>query len=140
MFAHAFKRKLATSVLVRRLVGLLPFAAVMASPALGQAQTVAGATGSIQVLADAGIVTPTTVAVRDGVAFVAEGQLARLGQLGGLFKVVTVALDGSGLLDDIIRLPGNDFFPEGISLDPVTNDLFVGSAFNGTVEIGRAHV
>jgi sugar lactone lactonase YvrE len=134
MFAHTFKRKLGMSAMLRRLAALVPLATVLASPALSQAQAVvAGNTGSIQVLADAGILTPTTVAVRDGVAFLAEGQLARLGQLGGLFKVVTVALDGSGVLNDVVRLPGNDFFPEGITLDPVTNDLFIGSIFNGRV-------
>jgi len=134
MLAHAFKRKFAISALVRRLAALVPLAAVLAAPVPSHAQTViAGNTGSIRVLADVGIITPTTVAVRDGVAFVAEGQLARLGQLGGLFKVVTVALDGSGVLNDVIRLPGNDFFPEGITLDPVTNDLFIGSIFNGRV-------
>jgi sugar lactone lactonase YvrE len=133
MFAHASELKNAASAMGRRLVGLIPFAAVLASPALSQAQVVAGNTGSIQVLADAGIVNPTTVAVRDGVAFVAEGQLGRIGQVGGLFKVVTVDLNGGGVLGDIIRLPGNDFFPEGITLDPVTNDLFIGSIFNGTV-------
>lgn len=134
MSAHAFNRKLTSSHLVRRLARLWPLALSLAFPTLGHAQAVvAGTTGSIQVLADVGIVTPTTVAVRDGVAFVAEGQLARLGQLGGVFKVVTVALDGSGLLNDVIRLPGVDFFPEGITLDPVTNDLFIGSIFNGRV-------
>jgi sugar lactone lactonase YvrE len=134
MSARLLTRKLTTSALVRRLAGLWTLAAALASATPSHAQAVvAGNTGSIQVLADAGIVTPTTVAVRDGIAFVAEGQLARLGQLGGVFKVVTVALDGSGLLNDVIRLPGNDFFPEGITLDPVTNDLFIGSIFNGRV-------
>src|SRR5688500_9161685 len=126
MLDHAFDLKFKTSTLGRRLLGLVPVAAVLASPALSHAQEVvlAGDTGSIQVLVDAGVINPTTVAVRDGVAFVAEGQLGRIGQLGGLFKVVTVALDGSGLLGNVVLLPGNDFFPEGISLDPVTNDLF----------------
>jgi sugar lactone lactonase YvrE len=134
MFDHAFDLKSGASAVTRRLVGLVPFAAVLASSAPGHAQeVVAGDTGSIQVLVDAGVVNPTTVAVRDGVAFVAEGQLGRIGQLGGLFRVVTVALDGTGLVGNNVALPGNDFFPEGISLDPVTNDLFVGSAFNGSV-------
>jgi sugar lactone lactonase YvrE len=118
---------------IRRLVGLLPFAAVLATPELSQAQVIAGATGVLEVLQDGGIINPTTVAVRDGVAFVSEGQLGRVGQLGGLFKVVTVGLNGEGLLGDVILLPGNDFFPEGITLDPVTNELFVGSIFQGTI-------
>ncbi len=133
MFAQALKVKGATSAVVRRLAGLVPFAAILAAPAVSQAQVVAGNTGVLQVLTDVGIINPTTVAVRDGVAFVPEGQLGRVGIVGGAFKVVTVALDGTGLLNDIIRLPGADFFPEGIALDPVTNDLFIGSIFNGTV-------
>jgi sugar lactone lactonase YvrE len=125
MFNHA-------SAIARRFVGLVPFAAVLASPALSQAQVVAGATGSLQVLQDGGILNPATVAVRDGVAFVTESQLSRVGQLGGLFKVVTVGLNGEGLLGDAILLP-QDFFPESITLDAVTNDLFIGSVFNGTI-------
>jgi sugar lactone lactonase YvrE len=115
-------------------VALMSLAGALAVPALSQAQEViAGDTGAIQILVDDGVINPTTVAVRDNVAFLVEGQLGRVGQLGGLFKVVTVGLDGSGLLGDVVALPGNDFFPEGITLDPVTNDLFVGSIFNGTV-------
>jgi sugar lactone lactonase YvrE len=133
MFAHSSELKRVGAAIGRRLVGLVPFAAVLATPALSQAQVIAGNTGVIQVLSDGEIINPTTVAVRDGVAFVAEGQLGRVGVLGGAFQVVTVDLNGAGVLNDIIRLPGNDFFPEGITLDPVTNDLFIGSIFNGTV-------
>jgi sugar lactone lactonase YvrE len=135
MFDQAFELKNGASTVARRLMGLVPFVAVLAAPASSQAQeaVVAGDTGSIQVLVDAGVINPTSVAVRDGVAFVTESQIGRIGQIGGVFKVVTVALDGTGLLNNVIQLPGNDFFPEGISLDPVTNDLFVGSALNGTL-------
>lgn len=134
MLNQSFDYKRATSAFGRRLVGLASAGALLAVPALSHAQEiVAGDTGAIEILVDAGVINPTTVAVRDGVAFLAEGQLGRVGQLGGLFKVVTVALDGTGLLNDEIRLPGNDFFPEGITLDPVTNELFIGSIFNGTV-------
>jgi sugar lactone lactonase YvrE len=130
MSDHALNLKTAG----RRLAGLLSLAGALAVPGLSQAQeVVAGDTGSIQVLLDAGVINPTTVAVRDNVAFLSEGQLGRIGQVGGLFKIATVDLNGGGLLGDIVRLPGNDFFPEGITLDPVTNDLFVGSIFNGTV-------
>jgi sugar lactone lactonase YvrE len=130
MSNRAFNLKAAS----HRLVGLLSLAGALAVPALSHAQeVVAGDTGALQILLDDGVINPTTVAVRDGVAFLSEGQLGRVGQLGGLFKVVTVALDGTGLLGDVVALPGNDFFPEGITLDPVTNDLFVGSIFNGTV-------
>jgi sugar lactone lactonase YvrE len=121
------------SLNLNRLVGLATFAGVLAAPALSQAQVVAGDTAQVQVLLDVGVTNPTTVAVRDNVAFLSEGQLGRVGVVGGLFKVVTVALDGTGLLNDIIQLPGNDFFPEGITLDPVTNDLFIGSIFQGTI-------
>jgi len=130
---HASEVKRATVSLGRRLVGLVPFAAVLAMPAVSQAQVVAGNTAVLQVLDDGGIINPTTVAVRDGVAFVAEGQLGRFGQVGGFFQAVTVDLNGGGLLDDAIVLRDNDFFPEGITLDPVTNDLFIGSLFDGTI-------
>jgi sugar lactone lactonase YvrE len=125
MFDHALN--------LNRLVGLATFAGVLASPALSQAQVIAGDTAQVQVLLDAGVINPTTVAVRDNVAFLSEGQLGRVGQVGGIFKVLTVALDGTGLLNNVVLLPGNDFFPEGITLDPVTNDLFVGSVFQGTI-------
>src|SRR5262245_57745418 len=64
-----------------RLAGLLALAGAVAVPAISQAQVVAGDTAVSQVLlADAdGVINPTTVAVRDGVAFVAEGQLNRVG-------------------------------------------------------------
>ncbi|HVZ35151.1 MAG TPA: hypothetical protein VG963_22145 [Polyangiaceae bacterium] len=100
-------------------------------PALGEA-AVPGNTGALTVLAD-GLQNPTTVAVRDGVAFVPEGQLARVGVIGGTFDVRTISLEGQGILAPRVILPGNDFFPEGIALDPATNDLFVGSIFNGTI-------
>ena len=74
---HASEVKRATASMGRRLVGLVPFAAVLAMPALSQAQVVAGNTAVLEVLDDGGIINPTTVAVRDGVAFVAEGQLGR---------------------------------------------------------------
>ncbi|HTV19871.1 MAG TPA: hypothetical protein VMG12_14400, partial [Polyangiaceae bacterium] len=112
----------------------MSFAGLMAAPASSQAQeVVAGNSGSIQVLLDGGVVNPTTVAVRDNVAFLVEGQLSLLGQAAQPFKVVTVALDGSGLLQDTVPLPGNDFFPEGIALDAATNDLYVGSIQNGSI-------
>jgi sugar lactone lactonase YvrE len=53
--------------------------------------------------------------------------------LGGVFRVLTVSLEGAGILKTSISLPGQDFFPEGISLDPVNGDLFVGSIFNGKI-------
>jgi sugar lactone lactonase YvrE len=97
------------------------------------AQEVPGNTGRITVLAER-LATPTTVAVRNGIAFVPEGQLTRLGVVGGLFQARAVSLQGAGVINNLgLVLPGNDYFPEGIALDPVTNDLFVGSIFNGTI-------
>lgn len=92
---------------------------------------VPGNTGVLQVLAD-GLKNPTTITVRDGVAFVPEGQLARLGVFGGLFELRTIALDGSGILKPAVVLPPN-FFPEGVAINPLTNDLFVGSIFDGSI-------
>jgi sugar lactone lactonase YvrE len=114
---------------------LLPLAAGLLATPAAHAQAVPGNTGVVTVLAD-GLKNPTTVAVKNRVAFVPEGQLARLGALGGLFQARPISLEGAGVLrDKALRtlLPGNDFFPEGIALDPATNDLFVGSIFNGII-------
>src|SRR5688572_6462313 len=92
------------------LAGLMSFAGLMAAPALSQAQVAAGDTASVQVLLNGGVLNPTTVAVRDNVAFLVEGQLSLIGQVANPFQVLTVALDGTGLLADTIQLPGADFF------------------------------
>ena len=115
------------------LAGLMSFAGLMAVPVLSQAQVAAGDTASVQVLLNGGVLNPTTVAVRDNVAFLVEGQLSLIGQVANPFQVLTVALDGTGLLADTIQLPGADFFPEGIALDADTNDLFVGSLVTGAL-------
>ena len=135
MFAQACKVEGRTSATGRRLVGLLQFVAVLAFGLPAAAQAVPGATGSLVVLAD-NLITPTTVAVQGGVAFVPEGQFARLGIVGGLFQARPIDLNGAGVLADKglrRQLPGNDFFPEGIAADAVTGDLFVGSIFQGAL-------
>jgi hypothetical protein len=126
MMAHASK---SDSFAGRRLAGLF-CAALASAPTLALA--VPGNTGAVTVLAE-NLINPTTVAVRNGVAFVPEGQLGRIGTLGGLFTVREIAL-GGGLLQEQLILPGQDFFPEGIALDPVSNDLFVGSVFQGQIQ------
>jgi hypothetical protein len=136
MLANALKLELRRSTLLRLLAGLLPFVAALAAAEPAQAQVVPGNIGAITVLAE-GLKNPTTVAVKNGVAFVPEGQLARLGTLGGLFQARPISLEGAGVLADKalrVLLPGNDFFPEGIAVDPVSNDIFVGSIFNGIIE------
>jgi len=136
MFADVLKLECRKSTWVRFLTAVLPFAAALATSEPAQAQAVPGNTGAITVLAE-GLANPTTVAVKNGVAFVPEGQLARLGSLGGLFQARAISLEGAGVLTDKalrVQLPGNDFFPEGIALDPASNDLFVGSIFNGIIE------
>ena len=115
------------------LVGLMSFVGLMAAAAPSQAQVVAGDSANVQVLLNGGVLNPTTVAVRDNVAFLVEGQLSLIGQVANPFQVVTVALDGTGLLADTVQLPGADFFPEGIALDATTNDLFVGSLVTGSL-------
>jgi hypothetical protein len=71
--------------LMRRTRGIAPerstIFAVMPVPALSHAQVVAGDTASVQVLLNGGVLNPTTVAVRDNVAFLAEGQLSLIGQV-----------------------------------------------------------
>ena len=135
MLAQALKPR-RSSLVARLLAGLAPLAAALLAPLAAHAQAVPGNTGVIAVLAD-GFRNPTTVAVKNGVALVAEGQLARLGFLGGLFQAFPVSLQGAGVIADRalrVQLPGNDFFPEGIAVDPQTNDIFVGSIFNGIIE------
>jgi hypothetical protein len=122
--------------LLRWVAGVLPLFAALATSQSARAQAIPGNTGAITILAE-GLKNPTTVAVKDGIAFVPEGQLARLGALGGLFQARPISLEGAGVLADKalrVQLPGNDFFPEGIAVDPVSNDIFVGSIFNGIIE------
>jgi hypothetical protein len=124
------------TTLLRWVAGVLPCVAALATSGSAHAQAIPGNTGAITILAE-GLKNPTTVAVKDGIAFVPEGQLARLGALGGLFQARPISLEGAGVLGDKalrVQLPGNDFFPEGIAVDPVTNDIFVGSIFNGIIE------
>ncbi|HKO91010.1 MAG TPA: hypothetical protein VJU61_07660 [Polyangiaceae bacterium] len=135
MFAHVCKVERRAPTLGRRLIGLLHFVAVAAFGVPAAAQVVPGATGSLVVLAD-DLVTPTTVALQNNVAFVPEGQFARLGFRGGLFQARAIDVNGAGVLADKglrRQLPGNDFFPEGVAADAVTGDLFVGSIFQGTL-------
>lgn len=106
----------------------LSFATLTSAPALAAPSNI----GSITVLQE-NLKNPTTVALRNGNAFVPEGRLAQIAAapvLGQLFTVREISLQGAGILSSVI-LPGQDFFPEGISLDPVSNDLFVGSIFQG---------
>jgi hypothetical protein len=125
MTAHASK---SPSTLGRHLAGLC-FAAVASAPALALA--VPGNTAEFTLLAE-GLNTPTTVALRNGNAFVPEGRLGQAGILGHIFTVREISLQGAGILSTVL-LPGQDFFPEGIALDPVSNDLFVGSIFQGEI-------
>jgi hypothetical protein len=112
----------------RSILAALSFATLASAPALAAPSNI----GSITVLQD-GLLNPTTVALRNGNAFVPEGRLAQIAAapvIGKLFTVREISLQGAGILNSVI-LPGQDFFPEGISLDPVSNDLFVGSIFQG---------
>jgi hypothetical protein len=131
MNARAFESQRPSSAIGQYLAGFVVAASAAVFPTVAHA--VPGATGTITVLQNGGFLNPTTVAVRDGVAFVPEGQLSKLPAVGNVFRVFTVALDGSGIIANNIRLPDADFYPEGISLNPVTNDQFLGSIFQGTI-------
>jgi sugar lactone lactonase YvrE len=95
---------------------------------------VAGDSGEIRVLM-AGLDVPTTVAVREGIAFVPEGQLDHY--LGAdpaapnPFRVVSVSLDEDELGEQI-ALPGNDAYPEGIAA-AADGTLYVGSIATGKI-------
>jgi len=101
------------------------------------APVIAGDTGSIRVLAS-DMDTPTTVAVRNGIAWVPEGQFTHFPSLGGdgapgPFQVRSVSLDGDGIRDTSIDLPAPDFYPKGIAANLATGDLYIGSILNGTI-------
>lgn len=95
---------------------------------------IAGDSGEIRVLMQ-GLDVPTTVAVRDGVAWVPEGQLDHY--VGGNteppnpFRVVSLSLEDRDLGDDIL-LPGEDAFPEGIA-SAQDGTLFIGSIATGKI-------
>ncbi|MET0413869.1 MAG: hypothetical protein ABW217_21345 [Polyangiaceae bacterium] len=96
---------------------------------------IAGDSGSIEVLAE-GFDVPTTVALRGGTAWVPQGQFNALLSMGMTaptlpFEVSSVSVDG-GLGSATIELPGDDFYPEGITAAP-NGDLYVGSVFTGEI-------
>jgi sugar lactone lactonase YvrE len=98
---------------------------------------IAGDTGSIRVLAN-DMDTPTTVAVRNGIAWIAEGQFTHLPTRGGddlpgPFQVRSVALNSKIQKDIRIDLPGPDYYPEGIAANLATGDLYIGSVLSGAI-------
>jgi streptogramin lyase len=95
---------------------------------------IAGDSGEVRVLMQ-GLDVPTTVAVRDGVAWVPEGQLDHY--VGGdpappaAFRVVSLLLDEGDVGEDI-SLPGDDAYPEGIAAGR-DGTLFIGSISTGKI-------
>jgi len=95
---------------------------------------VAGDSGEIRVLLQR-LDVPTTVAVRDGVAWVPEGQLDHY--VGGdpappaPFRLVSLALEGRRVGADI-SLPDADAYPEGVATAP-DGTLYVGSIATGKI-------
>lgn len=95
---------------------------------------IAGDSGEIRVLMQQ-LDVPTTVAVRDGVAWVPEGQLDHY--VGGNmappdpFRVVSLSLEEREA-GPVISLPDEDAFPEGIASGG-DGTLFVGSAASGKI-------
>jgi hypothetical protein len=103
----------------------------------GDAATVALAdSGSLTDLQDGKLGIPTTVQVRDGIAWVVESQFDRyepfqgpgVGEPGD-FRLVGLPLAGGDPLE--IDLP-DEFFPEGIAVTP-GGQLFVGSVADGSI-------
>lgn len=101
------------------------------------ADTVALAdSGSLRALTTA-MKIPTTVAVRDGVAWVAESQFDHYQPFNtspvdppSSFRLVGVVLAGG--TPQAIALPDN-FFPEGVTVSKA-NRLYVGSVANGSIQ------
>lgn len=120
--------------------GRLGVVAVLAAMAVacgdddGGTVTLAGS-ASLEPLTNNGLQIPTTVAVREGVAWVVESQFDQYppfnGGVGtpGPFRIVGIPLDGGPLQE--IALPPNTF-PEGIAASRGGN-LFVGSVQRGEV-------
>jgi hypothetical protein len=102
----------------------------------GGADTVALAdSGSLSVLANNNLDIPTTVAVRDNVAWVAESQLDHYTPFGGMgdpgaFRIIGVPLAGG--MAQQIPLP-TGFFPEGITVS-AGGRLYVGSVADGSIQ------
>jgi streptogramin lyase len=101
----------------------------------GGDDVVAGDSGEVRVLMQQ-LDVPTTVAVRDGTAWVPEGQLDHY--VGGdtappaPFRVVSLLLEERETGDDIIALPGEDAYPEGIAAAR-DGTLFIGSIATGKI-------
>jgi sugar lactone lactonase YvrE len=100
----------------------------------GGEDVIAGDSGEVRALL-AELDVPTTVAVRDGSAWVPEGQLnhfldATTGPPNP-FRVVSVSLE-ERKAGAQIDLPGNDAYPEGIASAP-DGTLYVGSIATGKI-------
>lgn len=113
----------------------LCFAALGCSDDDEEPAFIAGDSGSVEVLAE-GFDVPTTVALRGSTAWVPEGQFNALLSMGAMaptlpFEVSSVSVDG-GRGSASITLPGDDFYPEGITAAP-NGDLYVGSVFTGEI-------
>jgi sugar lactone lactonase YvrE len=96
---------------------------------------IAGDSGEVRALMQ-GLDVPTTVAVRDGIAWVPEGQLDHY--VGGNteppapFRVVSLSLEDRRARSETISLPGADAFPEGIAA-AADGTLFIGSIATGKI-------
>jgi sugar lactone lactonase YvrE len=98
----------------------------------------AGPSGTVRVLsanADA-LQRPTTAAFRGQTLFVSIGQLSALFSDGGQpqlpFAALSMAYTGGELGTDRVTLPGNDYYPEGITA-AADGTLYVGSIMQGVI-------
>lgn len=92
--------------------------------------------GNLQALTNNNLDIPTTVAVRDNIAWVAESQFDHYAPFGGqgdpgAFRVVGVPLTAGGAVQTI-DLPGQ-FFPEGITVSKAGR-MYVGSIADGSIQ------
>jgi sugar lactone lactonase YvrE len=102
--------------------------------------TVAGAgrSGTVRVLsANADVLQrPTTAAFRGQSLFVSIGQLSALFTDGGQpklpFGAISIQYPGGAIGSETIGLPGNDYYPEGITAAP-DGTLYVGSIMQGII-------
>jgi streptogramin lyase len=129
----------AVAVPLRRVawaLGLLGSVLACGSDDEGAETTALADSGNLAPLTSNTLDIPTTVAVRDGVAWVAESQFDHYAPFGGTgdatpFRLIGVPLAGGATAAQTIPLPEN-FFPEGVAAS-AGGRLYVGSVADGSI-------
>lgn len=113
-------------------------AALRASAASTPSAASSGPSGTVRVLSAnvESLQRPTTAAFRGQTLYVSIGQLSALFTEGGKptlpFRAIPVAFPGGELGAEPVALPGNDYYPEGITAAP-DGTLYIGSIMQGVI-------